>query len=674
MKARNPHTVNTSPRRCRPASAILPGLATVLTVLCQAGGGLAAVHGQAALPTMDEVVVTASRVPEAAKETTGYVTVITAREIQASPAANLGDLLAEKGIGHVHRYPGALTSIGIRGFRTDTHGNDLNSHVLILLNGRRAGTGNLAKILTANIERVEIIRGPGAVQYGSAAMGGVVNVITRRAKKGTFAKATGSLASFGDNRGELSLGAATGRFDLAAGISRSSMDDYQTGSGVTFHNSGYSGITGYSANLGFTPRPGHRLGFIFNRFDGDHLGNPGYLNANDLDDYKNSSNTSSDFLYQGEADGKSWLLRYFTGRDQDAWHDPTASDPSGWDNNIPYTSKTDQQGAQAQFTSRLFSTRITTGLDWQHNETDTSSTPAKSTYDDTGVFLLAKKQFAERLIIDAGLRYDRYEVEVVEPAGRTEKDSRLIPSLGAAWLLTDQWRLRAHYGEAFMMPAAKEMAADFTSWGTRYLGNPDLKPEKSRTWEAGVDYSAEQLTARLDYFFTRYTDKIETASVGGNKTWRNVGVAELAGFEGELERTFTAPLGLHLSLTPYLSFVYMDRYRDKENHKPLLYVNRWHAAYGLKLLGPEQLSARLNFTYHGEQRIKDWETTHQEMDWGGFTVADLTISKEIFVNDRLGALTLTGEVTNLFDIDYAYVKGYPMPGRSIGLKLSYSYQ
>ncbi|MBW2120189.1 MAG: TonB-dependent receptor, partial [Deltaproteobacteria bacterium] len=113
--------------------------------------------------TMDEVVVSAGRVEEKKKELTSNVLIIDEEEIKNSSARDVGDLLAEKGIGHIQKYPGALTSFGIRGFRTEAHGNDLKGHVLVLLNGHRAATGNVAKLMTRNIERIEIIRGPASV-------------------------------------------------------------------------------------------------------------------------------------------------------------------------------------------------------------------------------------------------------------------------------------------------------------------------------------------------------------------------------------------------------------------------------------------------------------------------------------------------------------------------------
>ncbi|MBM1003835.1 MAG: TonB-dependent receptor, partial [Desulfofustis sp. PB-SRB1] len=141
----------------------------------------AAAQQDDAPPTMmDEVVVTESRIEERKRDVSANITTITREDIEQSASRDLGSLLAERGLGHVQKYPGSLTSIGVRGFRTDSHGNDLQGKVLILLDGRRAGTGNATKILTENIERVEVIRGPGSVQYGSAGIGGVINVITRK--------------------------------------------------------------------------------------------------------------------------------------------------------------------------------------------------------------------------------------------------------------------------------------------------------------------------------------------------------------------------------------------------------------------------------------------------------------------------------------------------------------
>ncbi|MBW2105126.1 MAG: TonB-dependent receptor, partial [Deltaproteobacteria bacterium] len=279
-----------------------------------------------AVTTLEEVVVTAGRVEEKKKEITSNVTIIDEEEIKSSSARDLGDLLAEKGIGHIQKYPGALSAVGIRGFRTETHGNDLMGHVLILLNGRRAGTGNLAKIMTKNIERIEIIRGPASVQYGSAAMGGVVNVITKKGKDKPKAFVDGVLGSFGHKEGSAGFSGKHNRFDFSGSFTKGSRDDYDTGGGKEYYNTGYDDKNNYNLNLGYEFLPGNRIGVIYNYFNADHVGNPGYLSVNDLDNYKDTGNKSIDFIYDGKTtDGLfSWKVRYFDGEDEDEWFDPVA--------------------------------------------------------------------------------------------------------------------------------------------------------------------------------------------------------------------------------------------------------------------------------------------------------------------------------------------------------------
>jgi len=133
---------------------------------------------------MEEVVVTATRVEEPKKDVSSSVQIITAEDIKSSTAKDAGDLIAFSGVGHIHKYSGALTGmIEIRGLTTDAMSDPLTSRVLVLVNGSNAGTVNLAKIPVDDIERIEIVKGPASVLYGSSAMGGVINIITKQGAK-----------------------------------------------------------------------------------------------------------------------------------------------------------------------------------------------------------------------------------------------------------------------------------------------------------------------------------------------------------------------------------------------------------------------------------------------------------------------------------------------------------
>ncbi|MFZ5758526.1 MAG: TonB-dependent receptor plug domain-containing protein [Thermodesulfobacteriota bacterium] len=641
--------------------------------------------GQADEPVvsvLDEVVVTAARVEEPASAVSAAITIIDSEEVALSPARTVGELLTAKGIGSVKHYPGALTAVDIRGFKSESYGTDLKSHVLILLDGRRAGTGNIAKITTANVDRIEIIRGPGSVQYGSAAMGGVINVITRRGSGAPTAAVGASVGSHGHGEGRLAIAGTERQIDFAGAFSRSSMDDYDTGSGDHFANTGTDRLDSYSINAGYTFAPTDRLGLTFTRSDGSGIGSPGYLSSNDLDNFKNAANHSADLVYDGESrDGRlGWRLRAFDGRDRDSWHDPLISNASGWDDGITDWNETDFSGVQAQTTLALGPFRLTGGIDWLAYDTASSMEPARSDYDNMAFFVLAQaKMLEDRVIINGGLRHDGYKVEVVQPEGRTEKDSNQTASLGIVYLPASSWKIRANYGEAFIMPAAGELAADFVSdFGIHYLGNPQLAPESSRTWEGAVEYDnpASGLRAGLGYFHTRFRDKIESVWGAGGRTWQNVGKARIAGFEGEVSWDLGARFGWTHEVRPFCSFVYLDQFDDLDRNEELSYISDLNASAGLAVGDHDRLSGRLTFTHRGEQTIEDWESglfPAPVISSGGFVVADLTASARIIEFATRGSLTLTGAITNIFDRDYAWVKGYPMPGRMVYAGVTWSY-
>jgi vitamin B12 transporter len=623
--------------------------------------------------TMEEVVVTAGRVKEKKKEITSNITIIDEEEIKNSSAKDLGELLTEKGIGHSQRYPGALNAIGIRGFRTETHGNDLEGRVLILVNGRRAGTGNTAKIMTKNIERVEIIRGPASVQYGSAAMGGVVNVITRQGKKKPTVFVEGLLGSYDCKKGSAGFSGKYKAVDFSAAFTTGSMNDYDTANGERYYNTGYNRKENSSLNLGYEFLPGNRIGVIYNYFDVDHAGNPSRLSVNDLDNYKDTSNKSIDFIYDGGTpDGLfSWKARYFDGKDKDKW----VTMPGG----SVSSQTTDNKGAQAQVSYNQEYLLLTAGFDWVNYEIETTWDPKESEYDNPAGFLLAKARlFDKKLIITGGVRYDEYDVEMKRGQGGSRSDDHTSPRVGAAYLLTDWLKLRANYGEAFKMPSAKQMAGDFSTPGypmygippTHYLGNPNLKPEKSETYEGGIDFSYASFDSSLTYFHTDFKDKIQTyTTTGGDESWENLGKAEIEGVEGNLSYDVGSLFSWDYQVKPYVSFTYLTKYKDKEADEDLKYTSDLHVSYGITVSDLDGFSANLNLAYIGKQDI----TYPSTMTKGSFTVANFTISKKIIDSENYGGVTLRGEIQNLFDKDYSYVEGYPMPGRMFFLGLRYDF-
>mgnify|MGYP001825204707 CR=1 FL=1 len=658
-----------------------PGFAFVLAVNVLLTGVVILPNWAAADrdPVLEEVVVTAGRIEEKKKYISANITVITEEEIKQSPARNLGELLAEKSTGHIQRYPGSNTSIGIRGFKTDSHGKDLKGHVLVLLNGRRAGTGNLAKLSMNNVARIEVLRGPGAVQYGSAGMGGVVNVKTREGMDNGVSLGAG-YGSFEEQ--DISAGATAkqGGFDFAGAVTSSSRDDYKTGDGEFFRNTGVDGRVDLSANGGYTLFPGNRVSIILTGVDVDHAGNPGTLSQNDLDNYTDQKNISGDLIYQGRDTNEkfTWLARYFRGRDEDRWFDPTESNPSGYDLGIRSSQETDQQGAQLQLSTRFKWVALTAGLDWVDYDIENTWAPQRTEYDNWAGFLLARGFLAdERLILTGGMRYDLYDVKVTEPAGRSEDDDHFTPSVGIAWLATDTLKLRARYAEAFVMPGADQLAADYFSYGWRVTGNPNLESETSDTWELGADYGSGPLITTLTWFSTDFSDKIEYAATSeGASSWDNLGSASISGFEGEASFDIGQLMNWRYEVKPYLNFVWLTEFKDDETGDDLKYIAEKRASFGIAVSDYDGLSARLNFAYTGEQDVDDWESGAYPtpvVTLPDFIVTDFVVNQRVFHSERVGAFTLRGEARNIFDEDYAYVKGYPMPGRSFFVGLDWQY-
>jgi vitamin B12 transporter len=631
------------------------------------------------LSTMEEVVVTAGRVKEKKKEITSNVTIINEEEIKISSATDLGDLLAEKGVGHIQKYPGTSTSIGIRGFRTDATGVDLAGKVLVLIDGRRSGTGNASKIMTKNIERIEIIRGPASVQYGSAAMGGVVNVITKRGKDKPTAFIEGILGSYDYQESSVGFSGKYKAFDFSGSFTRDSRDDYDTADGDKYKNTAYDYKNSASLNLGYEFFPENLVSVIYTYFDADDVGNPGYLSQNDLDDHSDKENKSVDFVYDGKSRNElfSWKLRYFDGKDEDEYFLPVASNPDFWDDGISDKLTINFKGTQAQFSYNQEYLLVTAGFDWVNYETEDSKySPKKTEYDDPAGFLLAKgKLLDERLIITGGVRYDHYKVEVKGNEGGTEKDNYTCPRAGIAYLLTDHLKVRANYGRAFRMPTAQQLAGDMMMWSVRYVGNPDLDPERSDTYEGGLDFSMDSFNLSLTYFHTDFDDKIESyTKLNGDTSYRNLGKAEIEGIEGSFSFDIGSLFSWDYQVKPYVSVIYLPTYEDEETHEDLKHTSDYNVSYGITVSDFSGLSTNLNLSYTGKQDITDYEGgTYQTITKGGFTVANLTISKKILNTEKYGSITLKGEIQNLFDKNYEYIQGYPMPGRNFFIGMKYDY-
>lgn len=623
---------------------------------------------------LGEVVITANRVEESKKELTASVTVITREEIKQSTARDLGELLFKTGNVWIRQYPGAQTSASIRGLRTDTHGNDLLGKVLLLLNGRRAGTGNLAKIRTLNIERVEILRGPASVQYGSAGMGGTINVITKQGDDQAEAFVEVGIGSF--DRKEASIGGSgkIGKFDVSGSASYATIDDYDTGSGRTYTNTAITGEESGSVNIGYNFNKNNRLGVVYSHYDGNGIGSPGGIDSSykDEDDYIDSDNRSTDIIYEGAFDDKSfsWMTRYFNGKDiSQSGTEPNQS--------YIYSTKVSQQGAQGQISWEGDRVSLTGGVDWLFYDYETYSTPRQSEYENTAGFLLGKLGLLNRrLILTGGIRYDDYDVEVGNNQGGSQATDNIAGNFGMAYQLNKIVKLRAAWGQGFVMPAASQLAGSYKSWVTTYTGNPDLEPEESTTLEGGIDLTWQGLFAAVTYFDTDYKNFIKTVTVGPNaNSWDNVdGSSTINGFEWEVSFDMGRYFGWPYVVKPYCKGTFFTQYEDDSDGSKLPYIPESNVNYGLTVSDPGVYTARLNVAYYGEERVTDYNSpSYDEITKDAGTVVDLSLVHTLVSTERYGHLSVKGEVLNILDEDIEHVLDYPAAGRTFYLGLSWDY-
>ena len=625
--------------------------------------------------SLEEIVVTATKIEEPKKDVPASVQIITQEDIKNSTAKDAGDLISDAAIGHVHKYPGALTGrIELRGLTTDLF-SDLKSRVLVFINGHRAGTVNLAKIPVEDIERIEIVKGPASVLYGSSAMGGVINIITKEGKEGIHGSAGVEVGSWEYWKTQAELSGKKEALDFYLTASRSSSGDFETKDYGKIQNTGYDNET-VSARLGYKLFDSHHISLGFQHWRGWEIGSPGARYSPDPDNYSDKGRDGFDIVYKtGAIDAKYYLIK-----DRDEWHEGMTS---GIGNSDITLTNTDTQGTSIQKIFAIGDHRIIIGGQWDRIEVESSRNTGapynpNSKYDTYGAFLEGRLSlFDKRLLLSAGLRDDLFQNEILSTPGipsvrpRKEGLDHVTARGGIVYKITNSLSLKGNIGSAFRAPAPDELATDYiSSWGTRYLGNPDLKPEKSTSYDAGIEYSRDLFKGGLTFFHTGFKDKILSYYDGTLKaqTFKNVDGATIQGIEANISYDVGLASGLNLSLEPFANITYHTRYSSRDEleiskyGKTLLYTPKWTGAFGIKA-GKERWDVRLIANYTGDEKVQDWNskspTYGKAIDKGDFTVVNLKGSYRPIKN-----LEITVSVENLFDRAYEYVLGYPMPART----------
>jgi vitamin B12 transporter len=271
---------------------------------------------------MPATVVTATGRPEEVSRIAGTMQVITQDRIARSTATSVAGVLSENAIGFMSEWTAAQTSINIRGAATEGQGRDFRSQVLILINGHRAGTANVSKLSPADVERIEVVRGPSSVVYGSQNMGGVINIILKNGRTAPGTQVEADIGSWLLFQGKAQSGGTSGKYDWYVGAEAGSRGDYNRGGGVTEQNTHWTRYGGTGA-FGLQIDEDQRVDLVV-RSDGVY--NAGFRgSAANVYAFDNRFNQSADLTYNGKTPdnrGSVFFQAYYV-RDVDDLTNPS---------------------------------------------------------------------------------------------------------------------------------------------------------------------------------------------------------------------------------------------------------------------------------------------------------------------------------------------------------------
>ncbi|MCF6291479.1 MAG: TonB-dependent receptor [Desulfobacterales bacterium] len=639
--------------------------------------------------TLAEVVVTATRSEEDIKKIPAKVEVIDSRTVELTVGATITEQLKKNSSINVIEYPGTLAGIGIRGFRPEFSG--ITKHSLTLINGRPAGASNLATILSDNIERIEILKGPASSLYGGEAMGGVVNIITRKNTGELTGMAEIGFGSFATNFQKAAMGGGLGQwfdFDFSAGRHEQA-GDFKMGNGEYRANTSYK-TQNSTLRLGADLNDTWRLDASGDLYQGRDIENPGDIfNRDAKSGHKDIDRYGLDLRLGGEfgRDNRLSLTAYKTNETSESYKHYT-----GWF--IPvqvapyrsYDSETDWIGFQVKDEYTWAGHRFIVGFDYQnidkvsrsYNQDGTRKapwSPDEGRENRAGYLETIWSLMDERLTATLGGRYDTFVVETRPTPYKTdftpnsESFSTFSPRAGLNYNLDRGIRLHTTIGKAFVPPSAAQLAG----YATRVVsgvtmitkGNPALDPENSTTYDFGLGYDRPEwgLSLDLTYFHTDVADKITRVTIGNTTTYENSLGAEMAGLETELSFDLGTPLDWDRSLSFFVNSTHMFKAEEEQpggGMRDIHNVARYTVNYGIRY-DDGMFDGKLHCRGQGPMKDTDWNAAgYPEVEYPSFTVVDLVVGVKFLEHHHL---TLTME--NLFDKDYYEKKGFPKPGRAL---------
>jgi vitamin B12 transporter len=611
---------------------------------------------------VEEIVVTATRLETPVAHVGSSVTVISGAELEESGKQFLHEAIrAVPGLDVVRRGgPGQQTSVFMRGANSE--------HTLVLIDGVEANDAispnrafDFANVTTENIERVEIIRGPQSTLYGSDAIGGVINIITKKGKGKPSVTSSIEYGSFETTRvtGNISGDLETVNFALSlarldtGGISAASAKDGNS------ERDGYENIT-LSSRIGVTPRENLDVEFIVRYIEAD-----AELDAFDGDDPNSFQETQQLFL-RGQMKvplmGNTWEnvvgfeLSTTDRKNRDEFDSIRPADRSrssfqgetlrgNWQGNVHFfhgnvltfgVEVQEERGESEFFSESVFG-------------------PFDSIFDEKaarteGYFIHNRMSFRDTLFVTAGARVDNH----------SRFGSELTYRVGASYLPgKGGTRLKGTFGTGFKAPSIFQLFDPAS-------GNQDLEPEKSEGFDLGIEQelAGGKIKGGITYFRNQIRNLIEFTIVNPvtfEGELNNIGKSRSEGIEIFSNVSIIEPFTLSVNYT-------YNEAKDESSDDLLLRRarNRVNVSLRYELPGRGEVAAAVTYTGKRRDIFTDPGTFITErITIGGYTIVGVSATYRL--RDDLSVFS---RVDNLLDREYEEAKGFGTPGISayVGLR------
>jgi len=540
--------------------------------------------------------------------------------LSALPAYVPGLFVTERGTTGFGVYTGAAGSITMRGV-----GASPNTQVLITIDGQPQFMGINGHPLpdalrSSDAEKVEVIRGPGSTIYGSNAMGGVINIVTRQPEEGIKTHAQASYGSYNTQKYLLDNSIRRGKFSSFVSVGHDRTDGHRPHSEFDLTSANLR--LGYDISEHYTLSAGASV-VSFTSTDPGTIQKPSTNDTLTADVLRVMSSISLRNSYDKV---KGALNLFFNYGDHDLYY--------GW--------KSDDYSFGTSFhqSMNLFKgNTLTAGIDYNRygGKASDSSKPAfglDKFIDDAAGYVVMEQALARRFILNAGIRYDY----------NSHTHGEWVPQASIAYTPSQSSTVRFSVAKGYRNPTLRELYI--------FAPNDSLRPESMVNYELSYIFSKGRFRGEIGGYISKGSNIIETQFVNGipRKSY-NSGSFENIGLEVMASYRIAPRAGVSINY----SYVYMDR--------PVLAAPRQMlnltADYGVG-----------RFSFRGNMQLVD----HMYTRTGNAPATDTFNLVNLYAGFRAtGWLDLYVRADNVLDQKYEMSYGYPMPGFTFtgGVKLNF---